>query len=52
MHDLHIYASSTYSRNEILQNINCCVINQNAHYMQCLAGCVATFLFLSLQHLV
>ena len=41
----------SYTWNELFQNIICCVINQNCHYMQWLALCAATCPFLAVQRL-
>ena len=55
-HTMHAFtymnARNSYSKNKILQNVICCVMNQKIHYVQCLAFCAVKFPFPSLQQLV
>ena len=55
-HKIHAFiymnARSLYSRNKVLQNVNCCVMNQKIHYVLGLAFFALTFTFPSVQQLV
>ena len=47
----YVGARLSYTSNEVLQNVYCCVFNPKCHYMQWLTLFSATRPFLSVPHL-